>query len=209
LPHTGNDVVDLLDPANAGKGRDSRYRAKILTNAENEFVGKAPDSDKALWLFWAAKETAYKVVRKIRADVKYLPRRYEVHLAGGDLLKESVDGKVMIMGKEAVFVRFFSHFDYVHCIGTDNIKALDKICSGVAILPALTDPAEVDVSLAARRHLTAALADYCHVIPEALEIKRLKKNGILQPPGVYLAGKKMNIDVSLSHDGRFTAFAFL
>jgi len=209
LPHTGNDVVDLLDPANAGKSGDSRYLAKILTNAECEFVGKSVKPDVALWSLWVGKETAYKVVRKIRQNIRFLPLRYEVQFSGGNLLKESTDGKVIIMGKETVFIRLFSCFAYVHCIGSDSVAALDKIHWRVDALPLTTNSPDTDISLAVRQQLAAALAAYHNVNLADLAIKRLKKNGILQPPVVYLAGKKTNIDISLSHDGRFTAFAFL
>ena len=78
MPYVGNDVVDLKEPANAGKSQDSRFLKKILTNAEIEFVQNAENPDAALWSLWACKETAYKVIKKSFPDAAFLPRRWQV-----------------------------------------------------------------------------------------------------------------------------------
>lgn len=61
----GNDVVDLTDPRCEGKAGDARFVARICAAPEAESIRGAQDPDRALWLTWAAKEAAFKVVSKL------------------------------------------------------------------------------------------------------------------------------------------------
>ena len=106
------------------KGRDSRFLKKILTIAEIDFVQNAENHDKALWVLWSCKETAYKVIKKKYVAAAFLPCRWEVILQKSEAA--CLDGEVQIPDAEAVYVRLFSHFRYVHCIGTDHPADLDR-----------------------------------------------------------------------------------
>jgi phosphopantetheinyl transferase (holo-ACP synthase) len=110
-------VVDLKDAANSGKSRDSRFLKKILTDAEIEYVTHADHPDSTLWLLWACKETAYKVIKKILPDSPFLPGRWPVVFTTLRLMDR--EGKVGIAEKHGVYVRCFSRAGYVHCIGSD------------------------------------------------------------------------------------------
>ncbi len=118
MPHIGNDVVDLREPANAGKSQDSRFLKKILTNAEIEFVQHAENPDAALWSHWAGKETAYKVIKKSYPDAAFLPRQWQVTF--NKTKSTHSEGEVVIPGKGRVYIRLFSNPQYVHCIGSDS-----------------------------------------------------------------------------------------
>ncbi|KUG24292.1 hypothetical protein ASZ90_005889 [hydrocarbon metagenome] len=81
---------------------------------------------------------------------------------------------------------------------------MNKIISGVEVLP----EKENSPSLFSRLCLAQSLAK--HFLPDIhqIKIKRIKENGELQPPRAYIDGVKTDIDISLSHDGRFVAYAF-
>jgi hypothetical protein len=206
LPHIGNDIVDLREPANAGKSRDSRFLKKILTVAEIDFVQNAENPDKALWSLWACKETAYKVIKKKCVDAAFLPRRWAV------ILKKSgsacLDGKVKIPDEKAVYVRLFSDFRYVHCVGTDHLADLDRLVCKVEVLPEKENEQRIDPSLFVRKCLVLSIADFFRLNVSDIKINRIKEKNELQPPYVYIGGKKSDIDISLSHDGQFVAYAF-
>ena len=207
MPHIGNDIVDLREPANAGKSRDSRFLKKILTVAEIEFVQNAENPDKALWSLWACKETAYKVVKKKRVDAAFLPRRWTVILKKTE--SACSDGEVKIPDAEAVYVRLFSHSRYVHCVGADSPADLDRLVCKVEVLPEKENEKRINPSLFARKCLARSLADFFRLNFSDIKINRVKDKSELQPPHVYINGKKSDIDVSLSHDGQFVAYAFL
>jgi len=195
--------VDLKEPANAGKSKDSRFLKKNLTNAEIEFVQNAENPDAALWSHWACKETAYKVIKKSSSDTAFLPRQWQV------IFKKSQskysDGEVIIPRKDRVYIRLFSNLQYVHCIGADALTALDELIWSVDVLP---EKEKINPSLYLRYCLGQSLAKHFSLNFHHIKIKRTRENGELQPPRVYIDGRKTDIDISLSHDGRFIAYAF-
>jgi len=207
LPYVGNDIVDLREPANAGKSRDSRFLKKILTVAEIDFVQNAGNPDKALWSLWACKEAAYKVIKKKCVDTAFLPRRWMVILK--KLESACLEGEVKIPDTEAVYVRLFSHFRYVHCVGADHQADLDSLVCKVEVLPEKENEKRIAPSLFARKCLALSIADFFRLNLNDIKINRAQNKNELQPPHVYISGKKSDIDISLSHDGQFIAYAFL
>ena len=105
MPCVGNDVVDLSEPANAGKSKNSRFLKKILTDVEIEFIKNTERSEAALWSFWACKEAAYKVKIKSFPGIPFIPRRWQVVF--NKLQSEYSDGEVIIPGKGSVYIRLF------------------------------------------------------------------------------------------------------
>ncbi|MFZ3056385.1 MAG: 4'-phosphopantetheinyl transferase superfamily protein [Smithella sp.] len=194
-------MVDLREPANTGKSQDSRFLKKILTDVEMEFVKNAGNSDEALWSFWACKETAYKVIKKTFPDVAFLPRRWPVTFDKSKSKKS--DGLVKVPDKGDIYIHLFSNPDYIHCVGVDELSALDKIICDVENLPA----GKTDPSLFSRLCLAQSLAKSFSLNLHQIKIKRTRTKGELQPPRVYIDGRKTDIDISLSHDGCFVAYA--
>lgn len=203
MPCVGNDVVDLKDASNAGKSGDSRFLKKILTDAEIEYVKNADNPDLALWSLWACKETAYKVMKKNFSGTAFIPRRWQILLTKAH--SDYSEGEVQISEKVGVHIRLFSSSHYIHCVGSDSLDALDKLIRNVETLP----KEETNPSLFSRHCLAQSLANHFSLDLHQIKIKRNRQDGELQPPQVCVDGKKTNIDVSLSHDGRFVACAFL
>jgi hypothetical protein len=199
--------VDWKDPANAKKSRNSRYLKKILTAAEIEFVRQSQNPDATLWSLWVCKETAYKVIRKSSTGAAFLPRHWPVKL--NHQAFAPVDGEIVIPGQNTVFVQLLIAESYVHCIGSDNLSVLDKIVRGVERLPPSEEEKIVDPSQFGRECLIRRLAVLDSLNFTSLSIRRTEKDGELQPPCVYLDNKKAPFDISLSHDGQFTAYAFI
>jgi phosphopantetheine--protein transferase-like protein len=202
LPHIGNDVVDLKEQANADKSGDSRYLKKILTDAEIEFVKNAGNNDAALWSLWACKEAAYKVIKKSFPDAAFIPRRWQVTFIKTQ--SEYLEGEVIIPKKGSVSVRLFSNPDYVYCVGVDSLAVLNKFIFAVERLP----ERETNPSFFLRHCIVQHLAKHISLNFQQIKIKRIRQNDELQPPRVYIDGRITDIDISLSHDGRFVAYAF-
>ena len=233
LPHIGNDVVDLKHSANVKKSMDLRFLKKILTDDEIEIVNFAENPDTALWSFWACKESAYKVIKKSHNEDSFIPHRWSVNIevqsakrpvsVGADSNGQMINnigqhhqpqtsyrkGQVIIPGGNAVCVRLFSHPSYVHCIGADCLSTLDDLSWGIDVLPERRNGENDNPSSFTRQCLVRSLAGFLHVNSGEIKIRRIKKKTVLQPPGVYIGGKKAAIDVSLSHDGRFIAYTFI
>lgn len=202
----GNDIVDWRSPGNAGKSRDYRYLKKILTDVEIEFVRKSRNSDRALWLLWSCKETAYKVIAKSDARAPFVPRCWSVRLNKPDCV--FAKGEVLLPDCKVVFVQLYSSQEYVHCTGADNLADLNKAIWGIELLPESACGIDVEPSLFVRECLFRRLADIYSLNNRKMEIRRAKKGHELQPPVLCYENKKAPFDISLSHDERFIAYAF-
>jgi hypothetical protein len=199
--------VDWKYPANAGKSRDFRYLKKILTPVEIDFVHVAENPDLALGLFWACKETAYKVIGKSSARVPFLPRLWLVQLNQQDC--SSGKGQVVLPGGNAVFIQFSCTERYVHCLGSPNLPDLNNIIWGIEPLPESVAGAAIEPSLFVRECLTRRVADIYSLNVRKMEIRRAKKGRELQPPLLYYENTIAPFDISLSHDGQFVAYSFI
>ncbi|MFP4573454.1 MAG: 4'-phosphopantetheinyl transferase superfamily protein [Desulfobacterales bacterium] len=208
--HVGNDIVDLKTQAAKGKSTDTRFMRKVLTPHEKQAVLHASDPDQYLWALWASKESAYKAVSKSYPQVPAAPKRYPVFLTSKPsaiLMNGVVHGP-----KGIARVRLFLNQEYVHCIGLYSCShGLNDICWGLEkILPCQSAvdglPAESQSAMV-RRMAAKSIARQLNLDPEKIQIKRIKNDLGLGPPMVYINGSRSTIDISLSHHGRFNAYA--
>jgi hypothetical protein len=213
--------VDLNDPHNTGKSRNTRFLNRVFTADEKRQIFNAAPvhPDIILWSLWAGKETAYKVISKDNPTVSSVPRLYEVSLFQGCDFKEQVspsfsntrcDGFVDTPGNR-VYIRVCIHRDYVHCIGNScSAETLDSMVWHVDTVGPDIYPPMADSSVLVRVALKKHLASHYNIRPEQIDIKREKTlKGGLGPPFIYLNGRQADIDISLSHDGQRTAYAFI
>ena len=80
----GNDVVDLHDPDSDAATLSARFDARVFTEGERLAIDSHADPAAHRWRHWAAKEAAYKALRRRRPSVPFSPIRFEVDLRGGD-----------------------------------------------------------------------------------------------------------------------------
>lgn len=71
----GNDVVDLGAPRASGMSRNARFVERVFAEVERERIKCGPDPDLEIWLGWAAKEAAYKVISKLRGEAPIFAHR--------------------------------------------------------------------------------------------------------------------------------------
>jgi len=208
----GNDIVDLRAPGACGKACDARFVQRVLTVEERHELLRSESPDTLLWAFWAAKETAYKAVSKIYPDLSSAPGRFYVMFdspkPGG--LSGHMDGRVKTPGATAR-IRVFFHENHVHCIGTTAARnGLNEISWGVrAISPGGKNKhPHVCESAFVRKFAKERIARHTGRHGNDIRIQRDNMAQGLGPPIVYFNGKKADLDISLSHDNRFVAFAF-
>ncbi len=207
--YVGNDIVDLHADKTAGKSSDSRFVKKVLTEAEKLCFDRAEPRDVYLWSLWAAKETAYKVLVKVHPGIASWPRSYEV-THGGPGLSKSGDAMVKTP-LDSVQVILFVNNDYIHCIGAMTGRFCpDMIIRGVVEIDSAgsesTDPKQDSEMV--RQAAVASIAACEDVAESDIEIRRARSSRGLGPPIVYIRKRAAGIDLSLSHHGRFAAFAF-
>jgi len=210
LPLVGNDVIDLTDPGKAGKSRDVRFISRVFTSDERHLILNSTDPDETLWTLWAGKEAAYKVMMKKTPGVCSIPREYAVSLDGCG--EPSFDSGLVNTPVGTVRLCIFREGGALHVIGMSHApEHPDDIVSGIESVssPAEERPAAIDrESFLVRAALLLRLSDVLKGNPGEMEIRRMRFGRGLGPPRLYFQGEPSNIDISMSHDGGFVAYAF-
>lgn len=222
LPVVGNDVVDLDQPRCTGKAEDTRFVERVFTAFERRCIMEAPDPDRALWRRWAAKESAYKVVTKLLGS----PPVFAHAAFAVDIDPDGSSGTV-VYRELTVPITLHEGSGHLHTIAVHSggrskdyrvVAGMEEAdADGSPPLDALRGrftPAErafihgapsALARLAARRDLAAALAvsqDDILILAEDGPPGRV-------PPVVRVDGDLGRVDLSLSHDGRYVAWAFV
>jgi hypothetical protein len=235
--HLGNDVVDLLHPGGVGKGRDPRFLQRVCSEAEQRNIRGSLSPDVALWAHWAAKEAIFKSASKAlgTSPVFHHPA-FEVDFSPAALhhflADEGCRGGAPLEGEGryrnlSFQVRAEQRGESVHAIswtrdegrGHPSITCDCRDTSEETRGPSsdlqahfsplewrcVTHRASALTRLLARR----ALAQARGVPEEILEIRCGPGAPGRRIPSVWLRGKALPVDLTLSHHGRFLAYAFL
>lgn len=192
------------------KTADTRFIERVLSASERHCLEYHGTTAGLLWAFWAAKETAYKVIQKQYGNVSSAPRRYDVRL---DRIPEGIaSGPQAVSGVVEtpyfpVFIRITVRNDFIHCIGVSGEAAfLDSVIAGTGPVTDTLSPHgdSQSVRQLARHHLSSFLNQDVR----SITITRTKDMRGMTPPVVFIGGERSTIDLSLSHDGNFAAYAF-
>jgi phosphopantetheine--protein transferase-like protein len=202
LPPVGNDIVDLAAPGNLGKSGDGRFLGRVFTTEERAFMAGSMRPDTFLWAFWAAKEAAYKAISRGDPAVCSIPRQYRVVLDRGNAERTAalLTGKV-ITPRGELALRIALTADWVHALAAGSGAALERLCRRVVDLDGAGDP-----SAFVRKTLLREIARFPGCA--ACDLSVIKDPGGAGAPRVLFRGRVLTTEVSLSHDGRFAAFAF-
>jgi phosphopantetheinyl transferase (holo-ACP synthase) len=216
LPGVGNDVVDLTEPDNRGKSGNDRFLSRVFTARERRLIAQAAVPDTLLWSLWAAKEAAYKAVSGgdpggNRLLVCSIPRRYPVYLNGESLAGTNVaaagaEGRLtgrVITPQGEMALRITVAEDYVHALAAGADADFAGIIQRVDRMGEVGNPG--DPSAFVRGRLLAAISHHLDYPIDDLSV-RTDPSGS-GAPRVFLRDRPLAVDISLSHDGRFTAFA--
>ncbi|MDI6776096.1 MAG: 4'-phosphopantetheinyl transferase superfamily protein [Syntrophales bacterium] len=206
----------MTDAGARGKSRNIRFVNRVFIPDEQRQIFDSSHPDIVLWALWAGKETAYKIIRKSISGAPFIPLLYKVSCpenckrAGRFPLENDHIPGITDTPWGKVTIRIFITCDYIHCIGTMDLSGgIDSVVWKVDLLPPVAEAiAEYeDESAFLRETIRRHLSVFLNRTPEEIEIRR--SEGALGPPFVYLKDKPAGIDISLSHDGKFTAYAFI
>jgi phosphopantetheinyl transferase (holo-ACP synthase) len=210
----GNDVVDLDHPATRDKAGHERFLERVLAPAERAAVSAAEDPHLALWTRWAAKEAAYKVVSKLQGRPPVFAHRAFV-TGGGAVEYEGTRVPVHVTHAGSIL-------HVVASLGADPRSLVARTAplssAGApwdapldALLRRFTtreaEAVHTFASAAARLGARAELASMLGVEERRLEIVCAPGLTGRRPPLVLLDGAPAPADVSLSHHGRWIAWA--
>jgi phosphopantetheine--protein transferase-like protein len=191
----GNDVVDLGDPEADPAGLHPRFAERVLAPEERRAVRSSADPARALWTYWAAKESACKVLRKLEGGAVFSPSSLvvEIEERNGGRLRGRVRCKDRVFRLEVE-----ERAAWTHALATASPPGSREalILTGVSRRPPRQDP-----SAALRSATTAALSRRLGWAAGSLRIAGSR------PPTLLLRGREAGVDLSLSHHGRWMAYA--
>jgi phosphopantetheinyl transferase (holo-ACP synthase) len=179
----GNDVVDLADPEAREVALHPRFDARVFAEGERALLRLSAERPRLRWALWAAKEAAYKCARQLDPGARFHPRELVV------------EGDVVRHGARRFLVRVREEGGALHAVAVPVRGAARGVCAGVA-------RCEGDAGSAARGLALAAAARRLGAAPEELEIVRSGRRPLL-----LRRGRPAGLALSLSHHGRFAAFA--
>jgi phosphopantetheine--protein transferase-like protein len=218
LTSIGNDIVDLTSPDSVGKSLDRRFIARVFTPEEQERIDRSLSPDATLWMLWAAKEAAFKAVSKFKPGLSFAHRAYahrdEPGKAAHIVLKQT-NGNAVSIQECGVVMTPAGPVDTFFTLSTHRVHCVAAVRNGNGGAPA-ANPVHVleerrdgpfDPSAAVRRAAIHHLASVTKASPYYIDIRRDETPHGYGAPRVFIEGNRTDIDISLSHDGKYIAFA--
>jgi hypothetical protein len=200
----GVDVVDVRDRRCVGKTRDTRFLSRVLNDVERHALANSPDPDAALWRLWSAKEAAFKVVSKVRGTPPaFVHAAFRVDLPGP--LTKNALGSVE-WEEISVFIQWHEMPGRVAALawngmGTD--VSLEWGWGAAADLdPEPTAPMEALLLKLSERERPPLGVDEARIEVACGEGPKGRV-----PPEALIDGREAPADVSLSHHGKWLAWA--
>ena len=183
-----------------------RFDERVFTWGERARILAASSPHQMRWALWAAKESAYKVARKMDPRVCFSPRAFVVRIPGGEIgARQALLAEVShAVGRFQV--RLEGTDDWVHAVasiyGTGKARAGWELRS-LGRAAARRVPG-VEASARVRQLARSALASGLSIVPSEIVIAAAAK----RVPRVSWRGRKLPFDLSFSHHGRFVACAW-
>lgn len=193
----GNDVVDLRDPESRCESLHPRFDTRVFSEGERAAIGDADDSERVRWKLWAAKEAAYKLVRKFAPTTVFSPQLFQVKLSGDT-------GATVDHEDSCCTVRYTENDGALHAVATSGVAEPSTVVTGWRRLEAgeIASGDPDAPSQAVRALLCERIAEQLGVAVSELEVRRQGR-----VPFLFVNGEPAPVDLSLSHHGDWLGFA--
>jgi phosphopantetheinyl transferase (holo-ACP synthase) len=188
----GNDVVDLDDPETRLDGLHPRWSERVFCAAERDALDASRSRHRLHWALWAAKESAFKARKRLEPRAIFSPVEFEVELSPLPATAGVAVGRVVHRG-EVFGLEVHLDDTRVHAVATSQEGAGARVLWKV-------ERAQGDPSVTARRLAAKAIGSALGLDPAGLRI-------VGRPPVAFFRDHRSDVGVSLSHHGRFVAFA--
>lgn len=192
----GNDVIDLADGETRPEAIHPRFDERVFAVTERAELAKSSSPERLRWKLWAAKESAYKAAKKLDPRTIFSPVRFVVNLVAPDRATVRAPGR-------SFSVSFHEVENAVHAVALEKRAPRGSLVSGLrrfACEKAL--PQGPDAASAAARRLVIETLSERFGIPAGEIVITSSEDGV---PRLWLRGDPA--EISLSHHGRFVAFA--
>jgi phosphopantetheinyl transferase (holo-ACP synthase) len=189
----GNDVVDLGDSEARAAARHPRFDSRVFAPSELRWIDESDDDHLLRWSLWAAKESAYKIARRRDPRTVFAPSRFVIERAASRCIRVHHE-------RDCYPVTVSVRGGCVHAVASFPRSEASVVLSGAE--PHERGP-DAEAGRAARSLAITRVAAWLCVDPSCLWIER---DGRIPRLRRRDDGRDV-APLSLSHHGRFVAFA--
>ncbi len=195
----GNDVVDLEVAAKESNWKRPRFLQKIFTKEEQLFLDAAPDKNIAVWLLWSRKESAYKIIARLKKRRFFAPKKFESKNVNVDFVTPCLQNIGQVTFEEyTFFTKSRITENYIHTTAqlSNNKEPLAVNCfyinqNNYATQHQIT-----------QQYLFENYATLTNFSAKHLSIQK----DVCKVPHLYYKNKKQMVLVSTSHHGHYGGF---
>lgn len=215
----GNDVVDLFDVDARPETFHRRFDTRVFAAEERRAIATDDRPQALRWAHWGAKEAAYKLARQLDPKFVFSPARL---VARFEPAARTPEGSFERRGRlelvsgppgrvQAIDLKSFETREWVHVVAL--LAGSDWGDVVMAVEPLSSEDASLAVRRLALREigrelgLAAGRLSIGRVSIGPLSIGPLSIGRQGRIPTVELDGRETDFALSLSHHGRFVAFA--
>ena len=187
----GNDIIDIAYTKETTDWQRKGWLSKVCTTSEIKLVQESTDPFEVIWRMWSMKESAYKVYIQKGGEHKLNPKSFETKFT------DDVRGEVQFDNLKLDCVTDVDHCyisTYAYEFGENQGCIVDASMLGF----------ESGRTEEMRKKLLKDIAITYQYHLQDLSIQ----SSINRVPSVYLKEKYLDISISMSHHGRYAAYAF-
>lgn len=184
----GTDIVDLKQAAKDSNWKRPRFLEKVFTPEEQLLIFSSLHKDQMVWRLWSMKEAAYKAYVRECKNVFFNPKRLECQL---DLDNEGI---VCVNNKSYEIISVMTT-EYIHSVA----RKIGTECLEIYLFR-LSAFNQSDVT---RAKIKSYIAHATGKEMSSFEIKKTK----LGVPNIFVNNKQIFEALSISHHGKYGAFA--
>ena len=186
----GNDIVDLKHIESNWKRPG--FLDKVFSFSEQEYIRTSENQHTMVWLLWSMKEAAYKVYVQQHGKPFFNPKRLQCELISEGTGKVYIDNQIY-------FTTSARSKDYVYTVAKQDLNA--PIHTKVFKSEITTYKTQ---SAVLKQQALKTISEAQGIPMNALSIKK----NTLGIPKIFYTSEQRSIVVSLTHCGRFSAYAF-
>lgn len=176
----GNDIVDLIAAQQNSDWQRPRFLCKLFTESEQRYIKDAKKPFQMVWRLWSMKEASYKLFTQMHPSRFYNPKGFECTIENNSRTVKFRDFQCYVETKQTS--------NYIISEARLNKQKL----SSELVKFKTTSQKEQSEELKTR------------LLNTVNKVYQLKKNELGIPT---LSNGKEHFNVSLTHHGRFGAFA--
>jgi phosphopantetheinyl transferase (holo-ACP synthase) len=189
----GNDIIDISVTKRKTDWKRRGFIDKIFSAEEQNIIGEAADPFLKVWRLWSIKEAAYKLNMRYDMSRKLNPSKINCELYNHHA------AVVYIKERKYYAYTLMSH-DYIYSYATENEDNKSQ-----HYIIKKNDVETNDQITSCRTSLISEISKKLNVDKNEIDIRKTE-NG---QPHVFHLNNKINLNISLTHHGLFSAYSIM